>query len=63
MMTLQKKLPFSSPTRKILISDSVGSDLSTEKARNRRINHAYVESILNRVIIKHESHYYKTESQ
>ena len=52
MMTFQKKLHFSSPTRKILISDSVGSDLSTEKARNRRINHAYVESILNCIIIK-----------
>ena len=63
MMTFQKKLPFSSPTRKILISDSIGSDLLTEKAKNRPINHAYVESILNRIIIKHESHYYKTESQ
>ena len=27
-------------------------DLSTEKAGNRRRNHAYVESILNRIITK-----------
>ena len=38
--------------KKIMILDSVGLDLSTEKAGNRRRNHAYVESILNRVITK-----------
>ena len=35
-----------------MILDSVGLDLSTEKAGNRRRNHAYVESILNRIITK-----------
>ena len=51
--TVRKKLFFSSLTRKkIMILDSVGLDLSTEKAGNRRRNHAYVESILNRVITK-----------
>ena len=35
-----------------MILDSVGLDLSTEKAENGRRNHAYVESILNRVITK-----------
>ena len=35
-----------------MILDSVGLDLSTEKAGNRRRNHAYVESILNRSITK-----------
>ena len=52
MTTVQKKLLFSSPTRKkIMISDSIGLDLSTEKAGNRRRN-AYIESILNRIITK-----------
>ena len=32
--------------------DSVGLDLWAEKAWNRRRNHAYVESILNRIITK-----------
>ena len=32
--------------------DSDGLDLWTEKAENRRRNHAYVESILNRIIAK-----------
>ena len=35
-----------------MILDSVGLDLWTEKAGNRRGNHAYVESILNRIITK-----------
>ena len=53
MKTAWKKLFFSSPTRKkIIISDSVGLDLWKEKAGNRRRNHAYVESILNRIITK-----------
>ena len=53
MTTVQKKLLFSSPTRKkIMILDSIGLDLSTEKAGNRRRNHAYIESILNRIIKK-----------
>ena len=53
MITVRKKLFFSYPTRKkIMILDSVGLDLSTEKAGNRRRNHAYVESILNRIITK-----------
>ena len=34
-----------------MISDSIGLDLSTEKAGNRRRN-AYIESILNRIITK-----------
>ena len=52
MTTVQKKLLFSSPTRKkIMISDSIGLDLSTEKAGNRRRN-ACIESILNRIITK-----------
>ena len=43
----------SSPTRKkIMILDSVRLDLSTGKAGNRRRDHAYVESILNRIITK-----------
>ena len=33
-----------------MILGSMGLDLSTEKAKNCRINHAYVESILNRII-------------
>ena len=53
MAAVRKKLFFSSSTRKkIMILDSVGLDLSTEKAGNRRRNHAYVESILNRIITK-----------
>ena len=53
MTTVRKKPVFSSPTRKkIRILDSVGLDLWTEKAGNRRRNHAYVESILNRSITK-----------
>ena len=32
--------------------DSFELDLWTEKAENRRRNHAYVESILNRIITK-----------
>ena len=53
MTTVRKKPVFSSPTRKkIRILDSVGLDLWTEKAGNRRRNHAYVESILNRIITK-----------
>ena len=48
-----KETVFSSPTRKkIMILDTVGLDLSTDKAGNRRRNHAYVESILNRIITK-----------
>ena len=35
-----------------MILDSVGLDLSTKKAGNRRRNHAYVESILNCIITK-----------
>ena len=35
-----------------MILVSVGLDLCTEKAGNRRGNHAYVKSILNRIIIK-----------
>ena len=35
-----------------MILDSVGLDLWTEKTRNRRIIHAYVESILSRIITK-----------
>ena len=35
-----------------MILDSFGLDLSTEKARNCRRNHAYAESILNRIITK-----------
>ena len=35
-----------------MILDSVRLDLSTEKAGNRRRIHAYVESILNRIITK-----------
>ena len=53
MKTAWKKLFFSSPTRKkIMILDNVGLDLWKEKAGNRRRNHAYVESILNRIITK-----------
>ena len=53
MTAVRKKLFFPSPTRKkVMILDSVGLDLSTEKAENGRRNHAYVESILNRVITK-----------
>ena len=53
MTTVRKKLFFSSLTRKkIMILDSVGLDLSTEKAGNRWRNHAYVESILNGIITK-----------
>ena len=48
MTTVQKKL------FKIMILDRVGLDLSTEKAGNRRRNHTYVESILNRIITKQE---------
>ena len=41
------------PTRKkIVILDSVRLDLWKEKAGNRRRNHVYVESILNRIIVK-----------
>ena len=48
-----KETVFSSLTRKkTMILDSVGLDLSTEKAENRQRNHAYVESILNRIITK-----------
>ena len=35
-----------------MILDSIRLDLSTDKAGNRRRNHAYVESILNRIITK-----------
>ena len=53
MKTAWKKLFFSSPTRKkIMILDSVGLDLWKEKSENRRRNHAYVESISNRIITK-----------
>ena len=53
MTTVRKKFFFSSSTRKkIMILDSVGLDLWTEKTRNRRIIHAYVESILSRIIAK-----------
>ena len=38
--------------KKIMILDSVGLDFWTQKAGNRRRNHAYVESILNRIITK-----------
>ena len=37
-----------------MILDSVGLDFSTEKAGNRRRNHAYVESILNRIVANRE---------
>ena len=53
MTTVRKKLFFSSPMRKkFMILDSVGLDLWTEKARNCRKNHAYVENILNCIITK-----------
>ena len=43
----------SSTTRKkIMILDSVGLDLWTEKAGNLQGTHAYVESILNHIITK-----------
>ena len=38
--------------KKIMIFDSVGLDLSTEMAGNRRRTHAYVERILKRVATK-----------
>ena len=53
MTKVGKKLFFSSPTRKkFMILDSVGLDLWTEKTGNRRRTHAYVKSILNRIITK-----------
>ena len=53
MATARKKLFFSSTTRKkITILDSVGLDFWTEKAGNLQRTHAYVESILNRIITK-----------
>ena len=53
MTTVGKKLFFSSPTRKkFMILGSVGLDLWTEKTGNRRRTHAYVKSILNRIITK-----------
>ena len=53
MTTVRKKLFFSFPTRKkIKILDSVGLDLSTKKAENRRRNHACRKHF--------ERHYYKT---
>ena len=53
MTTVQKKLSFFYPmNKKIMIFDSVGLDLSTEMAGNRRRTHAYVERILKRVATK-----------
>ena len=51
-MTVQKKLFLSSPMRKNIIINSNGLDLWTEKAGNSQRNHAYVENILNCIIIK-----------
>ena len=48
-----KETVFSSPTRKrIVVLDIFGLELWIEKAGNRLKNHAYVESILNIIIIK-----------
>ena len=53
MIMVRKKLVFSSPTRKkIMRLGSVELDLRTERAGNCRKNHAYVESILNRLVRK-----------
>ena len=50
MTTVRKKLFLNE--KKDMILDRVGLDLWTEKTGNRRRTHAYVKSILNRIITK-----------
>ena len=54
MITVKKKIFFSFPTSKnIMLLDSAGSDMWTEKGGDCRKNHPCIESILDRTVIKH----------